>query len=58
MANPLTKKRFEALLKKAAQPVSEWDKPAPAKKGTSAGRPSDGYSGRRKSQGKTVGKED
>ncbi len=30
---PLTKKRFESLLKKAAQPVSEWNKPAPSKKG-------------------------
>ena len=54
----LTKKRFEALLKKAAQPVSEWNKPAQAKKETSGNRPSGGYSGIRKSQDKTEGKED
>ena len=52
----LTKKRFEALLKKAAQPVSE-RKQGQAEKGTSAARPSDGCSGKRRNRGKTEGKE-
>ena len=55
---PLTKKQFEALLTKAAQPVSEWNKPAPAKKQTKVVRPSGGYSGKHKNRGKTVNKED
>lgn len=54
---PLTKKAFERLLTKAAQPVSEWNKPVPVKKGTLAAHLSDGYSGKRKSQDKTEGKE-
>jgi hypothetical protein len=48
---PLTKKAFERLLKKAAQPVSEW-KHDQEGKGRSVARPSDGYSGRRKNRGK------
>ncbi len=54
--NNLTKKQFERLLKKAAQPVSEW-KHGQEGKGTSVARPSGGYSGKRKSQDKTEGKE-
>lgn len=54
---PLTKKRFESLLKKAAQPISEWNKPAQSKKQKAESRPSGGYSGKHKSQGKTEGKE-
>lgn len=53
----LTKKQFEQLLKKAAQPVSEW-KHVPKGIGTSAAHPSDGYSGKRKNRDKTVNKED
>ena len=52
----LTKKRFEALLKKAAQPVSEWQH-AQGETGIAEAHPSDGYSGKRKSRGKTEGKE-
>ncbi len=52
--HPLTKKRFEALLRKAAQPVSQW-KHGQEGKGTSESRPSDGCSGKRKSRGKTEG---
>ena len=54
---PLTKKRFMRLIKKAAQPVSEWNKPDQEGKGTSESRPSDGYSGKRKNQDKIEGKE-
>ena len=54
---PLTKKRFEALLTKAAQPVSEWNKPAPKQIETRVARPSDGCIGKRKRQDKTEGKE-
>ena len=57
MTRPLTKKRFEALLKKAAQPVSEWNKPAQSEKQKEVSHPSGGYSGKRKSRGKTEGKE-
>ncbi len=57
MNNLLTKKQFIRLLKKAAQPVSEWNKPFPVKKGKSVSHPSDGYSGKRKRQGKTEDKE-
>lgn len=53
---PLTKKRFEALLTKAAQPISEWQH-AQEDKETKAAHPSDGYSGKRKNQDKTEGKE-
>lgn len=52
---PLTKKRFEDLLTKAAQPVSK--ESAPGETGTSASRLSGGYTGRRRSPGKTEGKE-
>jgi hypothetical protein len=52
----LTKKCFEHLLKKAAQPVSEW-KHGQEGKGTSVARPSGGCSGKHKSQGKTEDKE-
>ncbi len=51
------KKRFLALLKKAAQPVSEWNKSAQSGKQKAESHPSDGYSGKRKSRGKTEGKE-
>ena len=57
---PLTKKRFDKILTKVfTQPVSgkplEGDQEA---KQTSVVHPSDGYSGKRKSQGKIEGKED
>ena len=48
----LTKEQFESLLRKAAQPISEW-KHVPKGTKTTAVRPSDGCSGKRKSQGKT-----
>ena len=53
---PLTKKRFERLLNKAAQPVSEW---TPDQEGseTLESRPSDGCNETHKSQDKTEGKE-
>ncbi len=54
---PVTKKQFESLLRKAAQPVSEWNKSAQSEKQKVESRPSGGYSGKRKSQGKTEGKE-
>ena len=52
---PLTKKRFESLLKKAAQlrKVS-----APKETGTSTVHPSDGCSDKRKCQDTLEGKED
>ena len=53
---PLTKKVFEELLKKATQPVSEW-KHGQEEKGTTESHPSDGYSETHKNQGKTEGKE-
>ena len=50
---PLTKKRFEALLKKAAQPL-----PLDLKEtGKSESHPSDGCSGKRKCQDNPEGKE-
>jgi hypothetical protein len=52
--NALTKKKFERLLKKAAQPKKQSDSKGTQ---TSAAHPSDGYSGKRKSRGKTEGKE-
>ena len=55
MGSKLTKKRFESLLKKAAQPVK---KSAPKEIGSSTLHPSDGYTGTRKHQGKIEGKED
>ena len=54
---PLTKKRFEQILRKAAQPVSEW-KHGQEVKETSESHPSDGYSDKCTSQDKTVNKED
>jgi hypothetical protein len=51
---PLTKKRFEALLTKSAQPL----KPDSKVKGTSESRPSDGYTDKCTSQDKTVSRED
>ena len=53
---PLTKKRFERLLNKAAQPVSGW---TPDQEGseTSVAHPSDGCNETRKNQDKTEGKE-
>lgn len=53
---PLTKKRFESLLKKAAQPVSEWQH-GQEEKETSDIHPSDGRIGKCKNQGKIEGKE-
>ena len=50
---PLTKKGFERLLTKAAQPKQ----PDSKETQTSESHPSGGYSGKRKSQGKTEGKE-
>ena len=50
----LTKKQFESLLKKAAQPVEQSDSKGTQ---TSESRPSGGYSGKRKNQDKTEGKE-
>jgi len=50
----LTKKRFESLLKKAAQPVSEW-KHAPKETGKSVVHLSGGCSDKRKSRDKTEG---
>ena len=51
----LTKKQFESLLKKTAQPIR---KSAPKGTETSAAHPSDGYIGKHKSRGKIEGKED
>ena len=56
MTQPLTKKRFEALLKKAAQPVSEW-KHAQEAKGTKVVHPSDGCSDKHKCPDNLEGKE-
>lgn len=53
--HPLTKKAFERLLKKAAQPRKEL---APKEIGTSPARPSDGYIGKCKNRDKTEGEED
>ena len=50
----LTKKRFEHLLKKAAQPKKQ---PAPKGIGTSVAHPSDGCIGKHKNQDKTEGRE-
>ena len=52
LQQPLTKRRFENLLRKAAQPLPKKES-APKGTGTSAARPSDGCSGRCKSQDKT-----
>jgi hypothetical protein len=54
---PLTKRRFERLLRKAAQPVSEWQHGQEVKE-TSGTHPSDGCNETRKNQDKTEGKED
>ena len=54
---PLTKKRFEALIKKMAQPTSEAQCRREAKE-TSESHPSDGRIGKRKRRGKTGGKAD
>ena len=53
----LTKKKFEEILTKSAQPVSEWQH---GQEGIekSAVHPSDDYSDRCKSQDKTGDKED
>ena len=53
----LTKKRFEALLRKAAQPVSEWAH-GQAETEKSDNHPFGGYSGKHKRQGKTEGAKD
>ena len=54
---PLTKKKFEQLLTKAAQPISEWQH-AQEEPGTSVAHPSDGCSETRKNQDRTEDKED
>ena len=54
---PLTKRRFHRLLKKAAQPVSDWTPDQEASE-TSGNRLSDGYNDKRKSQDKTGDKKD
>lgn len=54
---PLTKKRFEDLLKKSAHPISEW-KPDQEVKGTSVDRHGDDYTDKCKSQDRIVNKED
>ena len=51
-ARPLTKKAFERLLTKAAQPVSEWQHGQEVKE-TSDIHPSDGCTEKRKNQDKT-----
>jgi hypothetical protein len=53
---PLTKKRFEALIGKMAQPLSE-SQHGQAGKRTSVARPSDGCSDKCKRQDKTEDKE-
>ena len=56
-SQPLTKKRFEALLNKMAQPLPK--KQSDSKEtGTLTAHPSDDYSGKCKSQDKSEGKED
>ena len=50
----LTKKQFESLLKKAAQPLKL---PDSKESGTSESHPSGDYNGKRKNQGKTEGAE-
>ena len=50
--HPLTKKKFEHLLRKAAQPLPKKES-APKETETGAAHPSDGYNGRCKSRGKT-----
>ena len=54
---PLTKKRFESLLTKAAQPVSEWNKPSQEGKETKAENRADGYTETRKNPDTLEGKE-
>ena len=54
---PLTKKRFEALLTKAAQPLPKTIS-APEGRETEGVHPSDGCSETDKNQGKTEGGED
>lgn len=56
MKQPLTKKQFEQLLRKSAQPLPKQES-APKGKQTLEPHPSDGYSDKRKSQGKTEDKE-
>ena len=48
----LTKKRFERILRKAAQPLPAKES-APKETETAASRPSGGYSGRCRNQDKT-----
>ncbi len=54
---PLTKRNFEKLLTQASQPLSESSTPDLKVKQTSVVHPSDGCSDKRKSRGKTEGKE-
>lgn len=56
MKQSLTKKRFEELLKKAAQPLSTQE-PSPEEKRTSTAHPSDGCTDTHRNQGKIEGKE-
>ena len=53
----LTKKKFEEILTKAAQPVSEWQHDQEGTE-TSAVHPCDDYSDKCKNQDKIEGKED
>lgn len=55
--SPLTKKRFTKILRKAAQPVTEWTHGQEDLE-TSGSRPSDDYTDKRKRQDKTGDKED
>jgi len=54
MKTPLSRKRFESLLKKAAQPKKKSDQ---SKTRTSESHPSDGYTDTSKSQDIPEGKE-
>ena len=53
---PLTKKGFEALIRKAAQPVSTWQH-GKEEKETSESHSHDGCTGKCRNQDKTEGKE-
>ena len=55
--HPLTKRHFEHLLRKAAQPLPKKESVS-KETGIEAVHPSDGYSDKCRSQGKTEGKGD
>lgn len=54
LKHPLTKRAFERLLKRAAQPLPNKESDSKGIR-TSAAHPSDGYSGKYRNQGKTEG---